>query len=383
MLNLNENIKILSLFSGIGGFELGIEQALGKKNYEVVGFSEIDKYATQIYKKHFPNHHAYGDITKISTDSLPDFEILVGGFPCQAFSVAGKRRGFADTRGTLFFEIARILRDKMPKYFLLENVKGLLSHDRGSTFSTIIETLQEIGYGVSWKVLNSKNFGVPQNRERVFIFGVRGESPREILPIREGDKNDYEEKPSSTTIDANYSKGIDNHGARTGIIQLNSPKHSNDRVYSEDGISPTLNTMQGGRRQPFIKQKPRGKNKGGLHKIAPTLSSNSWQDNNHLVTPVLTPDRLEKRQNGRRFKNPGEPSFTLTAQDRHGILKNQKIRKLTPLECERLQGFPDFFTQKGINEKGKEVEISDSQRYKCLGNAVTVSVIRAITQNII
>jgi DNA (cytosine-5)-methyltransferase 1 len=193
-------MKYLSLFSGIGGFELGIQQAYGElhplstkqsreerrmENMEesmsksngqswnstptCIGYSEIDKYAIQIYERHF-NHKNYGDITKINTDELPDFDFLCGGFPCQAFSIAGKRKGFEDTRGTLFFEIARILRAKQPRLFLLENVKGLLSHDNGNTFRTIISTLDELGYDLQWQVLNSKNFGVPQNRERVFII---------------------------------------------------------------------------------------------------------------------------------------------------------------------------------------------------------------------
>ena len=160
-----KKIKYLSLFSGIGGFEYGMQQS--KQEFECIGFSEIDKYAKSVYKKHFPNHFDWGDVTLIRTKQLPDFDLLVGGFPCQAFSIAGKRRGFDDTRGTLFFEIARILKDKRPRYFLLENVKGLLSHDKGETFKRILEVLSDLGYNVEWEVLNSKNYGVPQQRESV------------------------------------------------------------------------------------------------------------------------------------------------------------------------------------------------------------------------
>ena len=204
-------MKYLSLFTGIGGFELGIEQAYenklhresvegtvrdglqprgtvsnivcerngedGRKRPHCIGYSEIDKYATSIYQKHFPNHINYGDITTINAEELPDFDLLVGGFPCQAFSIAGKRGGFEDTRGTLFFDLARILRAKQPRLFVFENVKGLLSHDGGKSFATIIQTLDELGYDCQWQVLNSKNHGVPQNRERVFIIGhLRGTS---------------------------------------------------------------------------------------------------------------------------------------------------------------------------------------------------------------
>jgi DNA (cytosine-5)-methyltransferase 1 len=164
-----KTIRYLSLFSGIGGFELGLQNS--KHNFECVGFSEIDKYAVSIYERNFPNHINLGDATKIKTEELPDFDLLVGGFPCQAFSIAGKRRGFDDTRGTLFFEIARVLKDKRPRYFLLENVRGLLSHNKGETFQTILEVLSDLRYDVQWEVLNSKDFGVPQRRERVFIKG--------------------------------------------------------------------------------------------------------------------------------------------------------------------------------------------------------------------
>ena len=301
-------MKYLSLFSGIGGFEIGIQQAYESQwrgDYECIGYSEIDKYAVQIYEKHF-NHKNYGDITKINEKELPDFGLLVGGFPCQAFSIAGKRGGFEDTRGTLFFEIARIVREKQPRLLLLENVKGLLSHDKGKTFYTIISTLDELGYDTQWQVLNSKNHGVPQNRERVFIIGhLRGTSRPEVFPFRETDKEDTRNvgEDLSYCIDSNYHKGTNTleKGRRQLIHQLNQPKHSNDRIYGTDGVSPTLNTMQGGNRQPFIPE-------------------------------------------------------------------DSKIRRLTPTECERLQGFPDGWTE----------GLSDTQRYKTLGNAVTVNVIRDI-----
>ncbi len=402
-------MKYLSLFTGIGGFELGIQQAYeelfnemelrrqGQKKSELettvsepmcqsefglsatcIGYSEIDKYAIQIYEQHF-NHKNYGNITTIIASELPDFDLLVGGFPCQAFSIAGKRRGFEDTRGTLFFDIARILKEKQPRLFVLENVKGLLSHDNGNTFKTIISTLNELGYDLEWQVLNSKNFGVPQNRERVFIIGhLRGTSCRQIFPIRENDnpltkKNGHQisESSISGTLTATDAKM---HLDGTYIKQLNNPTHSNNRVYSDDGISPTLNTAQGGNRQPKI------------------------------VIPVLTPDRPNKRQNGRRFKEDGEPSFTLTGQDKHGVYDGAKIRRLTPTECERLQGFPDGWTQYGkifcpnLNNcqvelsprfnnnykcEGHSEKISDTQRYKTLGNAVTVNVIEHIFKQLL
>ncbi len=180
-------MKYFSTFSGIGGFEIG----LGERG-ECVGFSEIDKYAIQIYQHHFPNHKAYGDIKTISTDALPDFDLLCGGFPCQTFSIAGKRGGFNDTRGTLFFELARIARAKRPRLLFFENVKGLLSHDGGRTFDTILRTLDELGYDLQWQVLNSKDFGVPQNRERIFIVGnLRGQPRPKIFPFLRKDQPDF------------------------------------------------------------------------------------------------------------------------------------------------------------------------------------------------
>jgi DNA (cytosine-5)-methyltransferase 1 len=354
-------MKYFSLFSGIGGFELGLQndnlrpvQSNNSKRpnkqhdikdklgeWECVGYSEIDKYAIQIYEKHF-NHKNYGDITKIKAEELPDFELLCGGFPCQSFSIAGKRMGFSDTRGTLFFEIARIAREKQPRLLLLENVKGLLSHDKGITFYTIISTLDELGYDLQWQVLNSKNFGVPQNRERVFIIGhLRGTSRPKVFPFGEDVQEDIESREVRTAATVSTRTGS-TAGGQQFISQLNKPKHSNDRIYGADGLSPTLNTAQGGNRQPF-------------------------------VAPVLTPDRLNKRQNGRRMKEDGEPSFTLTSQDKHGVMLDSKIRRLTPTECERLQGFPDGWTE----------GVSDTQRYKTLGNAVTVNVIKEIARKVI
>ncbi|MDY0389033.1 MAG: DNA (cytosine-5-)-methyltransferase [Methanolobus sp.] len=369
-------MKYLSLFSGYGGFEKGIQQAYDNlrpiqqnipkesetmhgienklQQWECVGFSEIDKYAIQTYLKHYPTHKNYGDIKTIDPKELPDFDLLVGGFPCQAFSIAGKRMGFEDTRGTLIYDVFRIIKEKHPKFVLLENVKGLLSHDSGRTFKTIITSLAELGYAVEWQVLNAKNFGVPQNRERVFIIGhLGGFSGRQVFPITGNDKQTNIEGLSTVsavtgvksvcvcpTLDTMYKKGLGSKQARPCILQINQPKHSNDRVYSEDGISPTLNTAQGGNRQPFI--------------------------------PVLTPDRLFKRQNGRRFKEDGDPMFTLNTQDKHGIYDGCKIRRLTPTECERLMGLPDGWTE----------GVSDTQRYKLCGNGVVVNVVEEIIKKI-
>ena len=216
-------MKYLSTFTGIGGFELGINKAyesitnIGVKIQQgvrqfgspiCVGYSEINKYANQIYQSKFPTNHNYGDITLINAKELPDFDLFVGGFPCQAFSIAGKRGGFDDTRGTLFFDCARILKEKQPRNFILENVKGLLSHDNGRTFKTIINTLTELGYCVEWQVLNAKNFGVPQNRERVFIVGHLGGIPeRKVFPLRENYENITKKQWKKSILSSNEAEG--------------------------------------------------------------------------------------------------------------------------------------------------------------------------------
>ena len=358
-------MKYLSLFSGIGAPERALQEIYEDNHTEIsrmedkeriesvlrdlsynpsgdgrqlatcIGYSEIDKYAIKIYEKHF-NHKNFGDITKINAEELPDFELVIGGFPCQSFSIAGKRGGFNDTRGTLFFDIARILKAKRPRLLLLENVKGLLSHDKGRTFGTIISTLDELGYDLQWQVLNSKNFGVPQNRERVFIIGhLRGTPRPKVFPFGETNgatKERFEPNDSESevaqTIRTRYGNGSGSH-----IAQLNNPTHSNNRIYGTDGISPTINTAQGGNRQPKIigglqaHQTPREDG------ISPTLTSAMGMGGGQI--PVML-----------------EP----------------KIRRLTPTECERLQGFPDGWTE----------GISDTQRYKTLGNSMTVNVMKAI-----
>ena len=187
-----QTISYLSLFSGIGGFELGLEGGWRAANtqsntyprFNCIGFSEIDPVATAIYQRHFPDHKALGDIENVDIARLPTFDLLVGGFPCQSFSMAGLRKGFADQRGHLFFTIVRILQQKQPRFVLLENVQGLLSHESGETFRQILTVLDELGYDLQWQVLNSKDFGVPQNRQRVYIVGHLGGTCRpQIFPL--------------------------------------------------------------------------------------------------------------------------------------------------------------------------------------------------------
>ena len=386
------------------------------------------------------------DVRRVGADDLPESDCYCGGFPCQSFSVAGKRGGFEDTRGTLFFEVMRLARERKPEYLFLENVAGLLSHDGGNTFWTILNTIRESGYDVEYQVLNSKNFGVPQNRERVFIIGhLGGFGGREVFPVRGYDETiaDLQGQGNETnTLTARYwggqatgsyiveSEQYAQEIKQIGSLDIPGRHESATRVYGIDGIGPALNTCGG----------------GGLE--------------TKIVIPVLTPDRVEKRQNGRRFKEDGEDMSTLTGQDRHGVMIKEatkkgyavaeegdsinhalpdsetrrgrvskgiantldtscnqgvmipsgiytkvsgefqrgpleglsrtlkakcndagvtdgfRIRRLTPKECFRLQGYPDEYF-----ERAKAVN-SDSQLYKQAGNSVTVNVIYAIAKRL-
>lgn len=371
MKEIKNHMKFLDLFAGIGGFRLGMESA----GHECIGFCEIDKFARASYKA---IHDTKGeielhDITAVSDESIRRIgrvDIICGGFPCQAFSIAGNRRGFEDTRGSLFFEIARFASILRPKYLLLENVKGLLNHDGGATFETILGALDELGYNVEWQILNSKDFGVPQNRERVFVIGhLRGECTRRVFPLSKScQQANSIKKQYSNTITTRYGNS---QGAGAYIVESKSQK-----VRSIGNIHPSGNGMNGEVYES-----------AGL---APTLTTNKGEGQK-IAIPVLTPDCTDKRQNGCRCKSNEEPMFTLTTQDKHDIAptltRNSyqennylsdgfRIRKLTPRECWRLQGFPDW-----AFDKAQEVN-SNSQLYKQAGNSVTVSVIAAIAKEL-
>ena len=445
-------MKFLDLFAGIGGFRLGMESA----GHECIGFCEIDKYARESYKA---IHNTEGeielhDITTVSNESVRGFgsvDIICGGFPCQAFSIAGHRRGFEDTRGTLFFEICRFASILRPKYLFLENVRGLLNHDGGATFETIIRTLDGLGYDVEWQVLNSKNFGVPQNRERVFIIGhFRGQRTRNVFPlgresqsissqsvVKIGNVNPsgngmngevYQADGLAPTLTTNKGEGQkiaipvltpdrtnkrqngrrfktdgepmftltaqDRHGVvveneikKYGTIQPNY--NQSGVVYDTDGIAPTIRAYQGGGLEPKIIQRAHGYNQGGEHNIAPTLTSNSYHENNLLKITEATSQGYAEAEIGdsvnlshpnsktRRGRVGKQIANTLLTGESQGVVEPDfRIRKLTPRECWRLQGFPDW-----AFDKAQEVN-SNSQLYKQAGNSVTVNVIAAIAKEL-
>jgi len=397
-------MKYFETFAGTGGFSLGIERAYGlfnagraseecSKNGEpvpvppvsdgtggrshtdnhplCVGHSEIDKYASAVLKYNYPNVPNYGDISKIDWNTVPDFDLLVGGSPCQDFSIAGKRSGLVGERSGLFTEYLRALEEKQPQYFIWENVKGVLSSRSGWDFANIQVAFSEAGYSLWWQVLNAKDFGVPQNRERIFVFGTRNGSPREILFERESSPSDSDSRIVGGTLTARYPASqregayieeARNDGGATGEIeQLNNPKHSNDRVYGEEGLSPTLNTMQGGRRQPFV-QVPEATKKG--YAVA------HEGDSINISVPN------SKTRRGRVGKGVAQ---TLDTGMQQHTLEGTRIRRLTPSECMALMSWPRDWCDKGVFD-GEVKEISDTQKYKMAGNGVVSNCVEAIVR---
>ena len=455
-------MKFIDFFAGIGGFRKGMELA----GHECAGFCEFDKFATasyismhlltaeqrkeleklpikqrqkEILKEEYRNGEWYAnDVRRVYAGDIPKSDCWCFGFPCQDISVAGKQAGFQGNRSSLFFRVmylvGQLKEEDKPTYLFVENVKNLLSVNGGWDFARLLIEMDARGYDAEWQVLNSKDFGVPQNRERCFVIGhLRGRSTAKIFPI----------------------EGTDGENS-VQIIAHKDGYRRNSQVFAPDGITETLDTGQGGGR--------------GHHVALPCFIDLSYQETeltnkarclqarynkgiaNHkaevsgVAIPVLTPDRAEKRQNGRRFKEDGEPMFTLTSQDRHGVatslnplgglytgvskefyrgiyegcfrclkanthdsgvalklnvinINSNKgifvkvsdelivyavwyekyqcyiaIRKLTPRECFRLQGWSDDYFEKA------QFVNSDSQLYKQAGNGVTVTVIEAIAR---
>ena len=491
-------MKFIDWFAGIGGFRRGMELA----GHECVGFCEFDKFATasyismhlltdeqrkkldelpqkkrqkEILKDEYRNGEWYAnDVRRVCADDVPKADCWCFGFPCQDISVAGKQLGFQGNRSSLFFRvmylIGQLKEEDRPTYLFIENVKNLLSVNGGWDFARLLIEMEQGGYDAEWQVLNSKDFGVPQNRERCFLIGhLRGRSSSKVFPVERADGEN--------------SVSLNLFGC------LNGRNSQRDRVYSSEGLAPTISTKPGGNTEPKVpiifdtsrigqdgkareyegicptltsrdykeprsvgvvcNVNPSGKGMNGnvydSNGVSPSLTTNKGEGNK-IAIPVLTPDRAEKRQNGRRFKDDGEQMFTLTSQDRHGVavevkeatkqgyaerrvgidsvnfsMPNSKtrrgrvgqeiantldtscnqgvfvqvseelvvyavwyekyqcyiaIRKLTPKECFRLQGWTDDYFEKA------QFVNSDSQLYKQTGNGVTVNVIEAIAEKL-
>lgn len=319
--NILQNYSFIDLFAGIGGFHL----ALSSMGAECVFSSEWDKYAAETYYQNFkikPN----GDITKINEKDIPKHDILCGGFPCQAFSISGKQKGFEDTRGTLFFDIARIVNHHHPKVLFLENVKNLTKHDEGKTLKTIIKTLEELNYTIFTKVLNSSNFALPQNRERIYIIAFH---------------NTLESQSFKFPSPANEPVCLEN-------ILENQPK--NAKIIERNDIEIYKNY---------------------------TVSSSLFSEIELLNKPIQI-GKVNKGGQGERIYHPLGHAITLSAYGggigaKTGLyLVNGQIRKLSPRECARVQGFPDDFL----------INTIDSQAYKQFGNSVSVNVLQYILREI-
>jgi DNA (cytosine-5)-methyltransferase 1 len=341
----------ISLFAGIGGFDL----ALDRLGHHGVYANDHDKYCKIIYDKHFRLPLDGRDIRAVALEDLPNHDLLVGGFPCQAFSVAGDRLGFADARGTLFFALARVLAGRRPPLFLLENVRGLLSHDHGRTFKVILRTLDDLGYDLQWQVCNSKDFGVPQNRERVYIIGHLRSTPRpQVFPLL-GTSGQAAQTDSTLTI----SRGFE---GRTTVWR---------------GLSTALrNFGSGGNKMPMVATKIRYMN--DVQNIEQVGQDNRVFSDQGIAPPLSASGSIGRlgisAYPGHTVNEAAGIAHALKAGV-HGVpggegLVHQGlvVRRLTPLECERLQGFPDQWT----------AGVSDTQRYKMLGNAVTVNVVETI-----
>ena len=466
-------MKFIDLFAAIGGFRRGMELA----GHECVGFCEFDKFATasytsmhlltleqrerlnkmplkqrqkEILKEEYRNGEWYAnDIRRVYAGDIPKADCWCFGFPCQDISVAGKQLGFQGNRSSLFFRVMYLIgqleEENRPTYLFVENVKNLLSVNGGWDFARLLIEMEQRGYDAEWQVLNSKDFGVPQNRERCFIIGhLRGRSTAKVFPVERTD--------GENSIQ---------------IIDHKDGYRKNTQVFAPDGITETLDTGQGGGRGHhvalpcFIDLCNSGTETTSIARCLQARYQKGCgtykAQNSGIAIPVLTPDRAEKRQNGRRFKEDGEPMFTLTGQDRHGVAiepigvidsqgikvaeatkqgysecrvgidnvnlsvpgsKTRRgrvgrdvantldtscnqgifvqvseeltvyavwyekyqcyiaIRKLTPKECFRLQGWTDDYFEKA------EFVNSDSQLYKQAGNGVTVNVIRAIAEKL-
>lgn len=483
-------MKFIDWFAGIGGFRRGMELA----GHQCVGFCEFDKYAVasytsmhlitekqrkelaslelkkrqkEILKDEYRNKEWYApDVVRVHAADIPRADCWCFGFPCQDISVAGKQKGFEGNRSSLFFRITGLLKqlseEDRPHTLFIENVKNLLSISEGRDFATVLNTLDEIGYDAEWTILNSKDFGVPQNRERCFIIGhLRGRGGREVFPLRrDAEQIDiqevavdqiasmgsyhestqayrvYDKEGLAPTLGTMQGGGLEphivdsNHVKRIGGIENSSQRY---QVYDDNGLSPTLDTSQGGGREPHVKVEGFNTEDDGTSRtikyqyqknsapnfidrgdrgatavivkednhdlkilnrgeeceskriydpkgIIATIAARDYKDAKKIAIPCLTPDRVEKRQNGRRFKEDGDPMFTLTAQDKHGVVvceerSDEGLRTFKDNCCGAIRSQPDGgkkriliaeATAKGYQEAEEEEE--DSINFSVLGS---------------
>jgi DNA (cytosine-5)-methyltransferase 1 len=407
-------MKFIDLFAGVGGFRRGMELA----GHECVGFCEWDKFAAasytsmhlltdeqrsrladmdlkarqkEILKEEYRNGEWYSaDVRLITADNVPRADCWCFGAPCQDFSIAGQRKGLDGDRSSLVREVFRVLgeckEEDRPEWLIYENVKGMLSSNRGFDFLAILLELDELGYDCEWEIFNTKNFGVPQNRERVYTVGhLRSRGRKQIFPLKGADGED-------SVCEVNQIGMQKSHRTNPNQYRLYDTEREDRGVsnYKHTGTAVAVG---------FVNPEIDGSCRTLKAQMAKNSLANFIRTDSlgatavSVAIPVLTPDRADKRQNGRRFKDNGDESFTLTAQDRHGVaLKVDDkevyavwyekyncyiaIRKLTPRECFRLQGWTDDYFEKAAFVN------SDSQLYKQAGNGVTVDVVQAIAEKL-
>ena len=420
---MNKTVKYIDLFAGLGGIRLGFSEGLNKLGIssECVFSSELKDYAIKAYKNYFGNEEVNGDITKIPSSEIPDFDFLLAGFPCQPFSSAGQRLGFADTRGTLFFEIERILKSKIDKGtpaegFLLENVEGLINHDKGKTLSTIIEHLKSLGYNVSVQLLDSQYFGLAQSRKRVYIVGLLHHpaidlSNFDVKTSVLGDILDY----GQPTINSTFTKLLFNHYDISELAgkSIKDKRGGKDNIHSWDielkgkttkQQRELLNTMLKERRKKkwadeigikWMDGMPLTENQIRTFFDAPNLHDmlTDLEQKGYLVY-----EYPKESVNGRRIPDSSKPkgynivagklSFefskildptslapTLVAMDvsKLGIIDGNGIRRLTIREGQRLCGYPETYDLSVIKT---------TEAFDLLGNTVCIPVIKAISDRI-
>jgi len=417
-------MKIGTDFSGIGSPEMALK-LLGIEHKQVFA-CEIDKYARKSHRAIYGDDYTlYEDITKRNHSEIEQLDLYVAGFPCQAFSMAGKRKGFEDTRGTLFFNVAEFIKINQPKCFILENVKGLLSHEGGKTFQTIISLLTDnggtangqmfipyfedgLGYHVYYKVLNTKNFGIPQNRERIFIVGFKEfrefrfpkpfplelrlkdmlqDNPEykyflsnKMVNVLKKHKNSIVGKSKNDDYSACIHAGYHKMGGRDQQYVID------DKYYLSDRMINTLFTKDSGKNNTFKKAEVKGDDD-----IAQCLNHRipkMGRGDNYIQVPSATKKGYEEAEDGdsinfsvpnsktRRGRVGKGVAQTLDTACNQAVVNTYKIRRLTPLECWRLQGYPDdaFFKAQEVN--------SDTQLYKQAGNSITVNVMMELLKKI-
>ncbi len=425
-------IRFIDLFAGIGGFRLGFEyacQALSVPS-ECVFTSEIKDHACTVYRDNFKDSAIHGDITQIPSSDIPDFDVLLAGFPCQAFSSAGKRHGFADTRGTLFFEIERILRDKSPDAFILENVEGLVNHDSiskahpiGRTLSVILDKLESLGYHVEWRVLNASDFGLAQSRKRLFIVGSKNKvvSLDGFITARKKLKDILEK--GLPTLDSTLAKLLLSHFSPTQLYgkAIKDKRGGKNNIHGWDiGIKGEVSNEQKALLSALLRARRNKKwgaakgitwmdgmplTVGEIHSFFPHPQLKKILDDlvqKKYLRHVHPKDLVEIQENGRtkrvrkertdlekgyniatgklsyeisKILNPEDiaPTLVATDLDRVAVCDGKGLRKLTVVEQCRLFGFPDNF----------KMHIKDNQIYDLFGNTVPVNIVSAVVTRLI